>query len=156
MKSQVKIGRFIFEEVFIFPYEVDRFIAHLTDEFKIDRRKICHVCCGESQIGGLRIDINEKLKPDVVADYKYLPFQNNSQDVVLSDPPWVMKYGETRRFSYHMRDLVKEGGLLIINAPWDCSCKGLELLKVYKVRQAYNSYRHLVDFWIFRKCQLVN
>jgi len=42
---------------------------------------------------------------------------------------------------------------LILNCPWSPWVKGLEIVDVWKVTQAFNSYRELVDFWIMRKIE---
>jgi len=64
-----------------------------------------HVCCGSSEIGDVRVDIEprpyfvatgqHKMFPnvDVVCDYRYLPFADRSFDTALCDPPW----GKARR-----------------------------------------------------------
>ena len=116
--------------------------------------KWTHVFCGRSQIGDLRIDINPELKPDMVADCLDLPrlLGKNSQDNIIADFPWSIGYPDRRKFVYALRDICKEGGVLLFNCPWSPEALGLELIPpIYKVVQAYNSYRDLVDWWIFRK-----
>jgi hypothetical protein len=50
-----------------------------------------------------------------------------------------------------MRDLVEQGGYVIINAPWFPWVTGLELIECWQVVQAFNSYRDVVSFWIFKR-----
>lgn len=158
LKQQFKKERFTFEKAFVFPYEVDCFITTITWRLKIVRRKLCHCCCGESQIGGLRIDMKHEVKPDLVARVQDLPniLGENSQDNILIDPPWAISYQSRREFSYAVRDILKVGGYLIFNAPWCPWVTGLSDIsdsntEVWKVVQNFNSYRDLVDFWIFKK-----
>jgi ubiquinone/menaquinone biosynthesis C-methylase UbiE len=49
--------------------------------------KCLHVCCGKSQIGDYRLDINEA-KVDVRADAAKLPFKDNAISTILCDPPY--------------------------------------------------------------------
>ncbi len=151
--QQIKKGRFAFEKCFVFPREVSEFVLETMQRLGTPEKSYCHVFCGMSKIGGLRIDINPKLKPEIIADVLDLPdlLGMNSQKNVLTDESWVIPYGKRRYYSYAIRDILKIGGYWIANAPWNPWVKGLELLEVWKVRQAFNSYRDLVDFWIFRK-----
>lgn len=151
--EQVKKGRFKFEKCFVFPKEVSEFILEMMMRLNTEEKSYCHVCCGESKIGGLRIDKEASVNPDMVADVLDLPdlLGANSQANILNDMPWVIPYGKRRYFMYALRDICKVGGYLIINSPFDPWVKGLELVEVWKVRQAFNSYRDLVDFWIFKK-----
>ncbi len=159
MKQQFKKGRFTFEQCFVFPYEVTYFIQFICQNLGINQHKnLTHLCCGESQLGSLRIDMVESVKPDLVARVQDLKniLGENTQDNVLIDPPWAISYGDRRAFSYACRDILKPGGHLIFNAPWFPWCEGLTDIddpttKVYKVVQNFNSYRDLVDFWIFKK-----
>jgi len=47
-----------------------------------------NVCCGKSQIGDVRVDLNRALNPTLIADVKNLPFRKNSFDTVVCDPPF--------------------------------------------------------------------
>ena len=157
MKQEIKFGRFKFEKVFRFPSDVEKFILYMQTKLELDEKKITHCFCGNSKIGHLRIDINKNVRPDLCASVLDLPniLGENSQDFILADPPWVIDYGSRRKFSYALRDILKPNGILIINSPWSPWCEGLIELEVWKVEQTYNSYRDLVDFWIFKKENLV-
>jgi len=146
-------GKFYFVEAWRFPVEIEKFIKDWMKSLYISNKSLTHVCCGLSKIGGLRIDNNIFLKPDVIADVLDLPWilGTNSQEHILADLPWQIGYHDRRYFSYAMRDICKEGGFILINAPWNPWVKGMKFLRVYKVLQAFNSYRDLVDFWLFQK-----
>ncbi len=45
-----------------------------------------HVCCGQSPIGDVRVDLYTAC--DVKADFTALPFKGQSFDTVIIDPPW--------------------------------------------------------------------
>jgi hypothetical protein len=148
-----KKGRFKFQETWVFPKEVDEFIKETLDKFNIQEKTLCHVFCGKSKIGGLRIDIDHEVNPDLVADCLSLPDKlgAETQENILADFPWQIGYYQRRYFSYTLRDICKTNGYLILNAPWNPWVKGLKLIEVWKVMQNFNSYRDLVDFWIYQK-----
>ena len=162
-KQQIKKGRFRFEQTWVFPKEVNEFIDETFTRLEIDEKTLCHVFSGLSKIGGLTVNIEplacdletKRNIPDLVADCLDLPdiLGCNTQENILADFPWKIPYGKRRYFSYALRDICKVGGYLILNAPWSPWVKGLELLEVWKVTQAFNSYRELVDFWVFRKIE---
>lgn len=146
-------GKFFFVESWRFPIPVEKFIKDLFKSLYIPEKMVCHVCSGKSRIGGLRIDLDISLKPDIACDVLDLPWilGENSQEHVLADLPWQISYGARRYFSYAMRDICKEGGFILINSPWYPWVKGLKFLRTYKVGQTFNSYRDLVDLWLFQK-----
>lgn len=149
-------GKFYFQEVWIFPKDVREWLKDLFKSLKIKPQKqLCHLCSGKSRIGKIRIDINKNLKqPTMHADIIKLSKKKkwkNSQKIILIDPPWQLGYADRRYFSYAVRDILKKDGITIFNSPWCPEVKGLALIRCYKVRQAYNSYRDLVDFWLLQK-----
>jgi len=64
-----------------------------------------NVCCGTSNLGDVRVDIDPKVYPDVIADMHHLPFRKMSFDTVICDPPfkeyfnvgWVMDLKDLAR-----------------------------------------------------------
>lgn len=151
-----KIGRFKFQKTWVFPYEVTKFLLMTFRRLGINPHKeLTHVFCGESQLGSLRIDNDEALKPDLVANVLDLPktLGENSQENILADFPWQISYPARRKFSYALRDICKLDGYFILNCPWNPQVKGMKFLECWKVIQLFNSYRDLVDFWIFRRTE---
>ncbi len=155
MKQKIDKGRFKFIETWIFPGKVDEFIKETLHRLEIREKDVTHCFAGRSLIGGLRIDIDRELKPDIIADVRDLPDKlgAGSQKNILADPPWEIPYHTRRYLSYAMRDLVEMGGFVIINAPWFPWVTGLELVECWQVVQAFNSYRDIVSFWIFRRVE---
>ena len=47
-----------------------------------------HVCCGRSPLGDMRFDSDPEVKPDIVGDASKLPFDDESFESVLCDPPY--------------------------------------------------------------------
>ena len=48
-----------------------------------------HVCCGASQLGDVRLDLDACHSPDVLGDGARLPFPDDAFDVLLCDPPYT-------------------------------------------------------------------
>lgn len=153
MKKKIDKGKFKFIEAWMFPEKVQEFILDTLSRLKIQNSDLCHCFCGKSNIGGLRIDISRENNPDIIADIRELPDKLGaaSQKNILADPPWEIPYHTRRYFSYAMRDLTEMGGYVIINSPWFPWVTGLELLECWQVVQAFNSYRDVTSFWIFKR-----
>jgi hypothetical protein len=66
-----------------FPRNVDKHLRALTDG-----KRVCHLFGGMARFG-LRVDIDRKLKPDVIGDAWLPPFVRDAFDVVILDPPYV-------------------------------------------------------------------
>lgn len=56
--------------------------------------KILHPFGGKAEYG-LKVDINPEVNPDIVADAHSLPFDDNSFDFVLCDPPYSDELSKT-------------------------------------------------------------
>ena len=153
MKQKIDKGRLKFIESWVFPGPVTEFVKETMMRLDIPDEDLCHCFCGKSQIGGLRIDLEENNHPDLIEDVRELPDKlgAGSQKHLLADPPWEIPYHKRRYFSYAMRDLVKQGGYIIINSPWFPWVTGMELVEVWEVIQAFNTYRDTVSFWIFKR-----
>ena len=47
-----------------------------------------NVCCGQSDFGTIRTDIDDRHRPDLVCDYFHLPYKECEFDTVIFDPPF--------------------------------------------------------------------
>lgn len=54
--------------------------------------KSLHVCSGRSPLGDMRVDLDPLNNPDVIADAANLPFDDESFESVLCDPPYNGKF----------------------------------------------------------------
>ena len=84
--------------------------------------KVLHPFGGMAEIG-TRVDINPELEPDVVADAHDLPFEDNSFDCVILDPPYSDEESETiygtgklkpSQFTKEAVRVCKEGGWVVV------------------------------------------
>lgn len=51
-----------------------------------------HVCCGASQIGNVRLDLDIEHTPSTICDASKLCIKNDSFETVLCDPPYNGKF----------------------------------------------------------------
>lgn len=62
----------------------------------VGNNNVCHLCSGTIK-HGVTVDINPELEPDIVADARNTPFEADTFDAVLIDPPYsitdAQKYG---------------------------------------------------------------
>ena len=79
---------------------------------EINDKKILDVCCGSKMFwfnknrkDTIYMDIREyedtlcdgrklEIKPDIIADFRQIPFNDNSFKLVVFDPPHLLKVGE--------------------------------------------------------------
>lgn len=76
-------------------YTVNKLLWPESVEKSIRKRLVgrtLHVCCGESLLGDVRLDIDPGHKPDIIHDASDLPFGDNEFDTVLCDPPYSGKF----------------------------------------------------------------
>ena len=117
-KRSPKNPSYKFRRAWAWPSDVEAFI-----EAKIEGLSL-HVCCGESKIGDIRIDLYTNA--DVKADMFHLPIKKHSCDTVICDPPWELPYHLRHKLLYELRDSLKAGGKLIFNSFWNPKIKGLQ------------------------------
>jgi len=88
----------------------------------INSLKILNLFCGMNKYG-LRIDLNKKVKPNIIADAHKLPINNLKFDIILADPPYSneesKKLYNTPNLNYKIWTkeadrLLKPLGLLIV------------------------------------------
>jgi hypothetical protein len=134
-----KQPRYKFVKAWAWPDGVEKHVGSLIEGYSL------HVCCGESKIGDVRIDLTKQA--DVKADMFHLPIRNASFDTVICDPPWKLGYHRRYKLLYQLRDALKPGGLLIFNAFWYPRTRGLvveEQMYVGLVKAAWRNVSLLI------------
>ena len=151
-------------------------------------KKILDACCGSRMFhfdknnkDVVFMDIREteevlcdgrtlKIKPDIIADFRSIPFENNSFNLVIFDPPHLLKVGQNswlckkygklsdtwpsdikRGFDECLRVLKPEGTLIFKWSTKDITFK--QLLNVLKCRPLIFHKNNNTFFLVFIKTQ---
>jgi len=124
------------ESAWIWPESIERLFRSQSDG------ETLHVCCGESDVGDVRLDRDPEREPDVVADMRNLPFANAKFDTVVADPPWkaIAGLGKTHQVFLELVRVTRPRGQILWNAYTIPSSDQCELEQMW-VRQDYEEGR---------------
>lgn len=111
-----------------FPPAVDRHLRKLTAG-----KSVLHAFGGIAKFG-TRIDIDQSVRPHVIADAWLLPFRKDAFDVVIIDPPYLginqqMKHQLLKAAAYVARESV-----IWFHTQWIASDTKLSLRRAWLVR----------------------
>jgi len=87
--------------------------------------------CGNSRIGNVLCDIDPKFDDVLRVDYNFLPFEDNTFDTVVQDPPWKISFYKRMKPFFECVRVCKVGGNIIYNAYWVPQSKYVKLKEVY-------------------------
>jgi len=93
-----------------------------------------NVCAGKSAIGDVRVDVEPQAEGVIKADMRKLPFEDNTFDTVISDPPWKIGFYHRMKPFFECVRVCKVKGRIIYNAYWIPLSKLVKLQEVW-VRQ---------------------
>jgi len=103
-----------FKQAWAWPKRVESFFK------KNIKGNSCHVFCGSSKLGNVRVDIEDNgfltHKANILEG---LPFKDETFDVVFGDPPWSIPNHVRSKIMYEMRRICKINGMIILNANWN-------------------------------------
>jgi len=168
--KQLTKGKFKFLKCWSFPKDISNFAEYLIgrncksnfDELERCWKKepVLHIFCGDSWLGDIRVDIEEKKNVTLVSDYKNLveKLGKESQQLIVSDPPWQIKPVDRMQISYAVRDLLKIGGKAIFNCTWNPWCIGLsrthaDETECWIPQSHFNNYLDTRMWWVFQKTE---
>lgn len=121
-KKRQKAPKYKFHRTWAWPKGIENFIRSKIEGYSL------HVCCGESELGDVKVDKYVERKGVTKADAFDLPEELKGQfDTVICDPPWELPYHLRFRLLYNLRDCLKPGGKLIFNAFWWPKTRGLKV-----------------------------
>ena len=133
-KTRIKKGfvrKLMFREAFLWEKEVEDFVKENVGGYSLN------VPCGKSKIGDIRLDIDLKLSMREAYNMfkEKLPYDDNTFDTVISDPPWKMGHYFRPRIFFELVRVVKIGGRIIYNATWIPTSKYTKLVGCW-IRQS--------------------
>jgi len=98
---------------------------------------VLNVPCGASKIGNVLADINPIDEKIEKVDMNDLPWEDNTFDAVIQDPPWKIGFYNRMKPFFECVRVCKIGGIIIYNAYWipSTKIKGLLTIKDIVIRQ---------------------
>ena len=139
------VRQLMFREAFIWEKEVEDFVKENMRGYTLN------VPCGKSKLGDERLDIDSKLSMREAYDMfkQHLPYDNNTFDTVVSDPPWKMGHYFRPRIFFELIRVTKIGGRIIYNAVWIPTSKHTKLVNTF-IRQS-SQFSNVSIISIFEK-----
>jgi len=108
-----------------------------------------NVCAGLSPVGDVRVDLDPQKKDVGMADMNNLPFESNTFDTVISDPPWKIGFFQRMKPFFECVRVCKVGGRIIYNSTWRPLSKCVELKE--SIIKTDNNWSSVSVIWIFEK-----
>jgi hypothetical protein len=107
------------------------------------RGLVLNMCCGMSQIGDVRADIDLSVKPTILCDMNHAPFRKGTFDTEIVDPPF--SYYRGFRWIPKVANLTR--GKLILSSPLvNAQLKGIWWTTTYHLTKQHNSL--FLRLWI--------
>jgi hypothetical protein len=114
-----------------FPAKVDRLLRKFVGE-----RSALHLFGGKAQ-WGVRLDIDESVKPDFVGDAFNPPFERDEFDVVVMDPPYVGTFAalnqQTKNGLFKRAAWIAREHVIWFHPMWVSTDRSLPLEKAFMV-----------------------
>jgi hypothetical protein len=105
-------GKTILQDVWVWNGSVVEFIKGKIHGYSLN------ICAGKNPICDVNLDLDPKDRSILKGDMRLLPFETNTFDTVISDPPWKIGYYERFRPFFEAVRVCKVGGIIIYNATW--------------------------------------
>ena len=156
-----KNPKLTYKKVFQFPQDTHDFIQGLM------KGKTLHCCCGNSLLGDVRIDIEKQpdqerkegfIEGDIFEVLKRPYFTGLGSpgprlfDTVICDPLWHLPYQKRPALAFLLRDQVKLGGRLVLNALWIPTIKTMELREIYVGKNSM-AWRNVSLIMVYEKTE---
>lgn len=140
-------GNTILQKCWVWNGDVISFVSKWIKGYSLN------VCAGKNPICDINLDLDPKDRTILKGDMRLLPFDDNTFDTVVSDPPWKIGYYERFRPFFECVRVCKIGGRIVYNATWIPMCPSgdVELKEVW-VRQDSN-FTNSSIICIFKKVQ---
>lgn len=105
-------GKTRLQKVWIWPKDVTEFVKKRIKGYSLN------VCAGKNPICDVNLDLDPQDRSIIRGDMRLLPFNENTFDTVISDPPWKIGYYNRFRPFFECVRVCKVGGQIIYNAYW--------------------------------------
>lgn len=102
-----------FKSVWKQPEDVDRILREATADCYT-----LNVCAGESPLGDVKVDAQPRQPDAIPADMNRLPFDDNSFEAAIVDPPWNLNYFKRQKPLFEPIRVVEPNGVVFFNARW--------------------------------------
>jgi ubiquinone/menaquinone biosynthesis C-methylase UbiE len=117
--------KLILRESWVWEKEVEDFMRERLVGYTLN------VPCGASKLGDVRVDLDPVDANVRMADMKNLPFETNTFDTVISDPPWKLGFYDRFRQFFELVRVAKPDGRIILNAYWIPYSANSEILETW-------------------------
>jgi len=153
-----KNAKLKYKKIWQFPQATHDFIKPMI------KGRSLHVCCGNSLLCDIRVDIEKQpiqdTKPgfilgdmfDLVNVLKKHGIERQSIDFLLCDPVWNLGFHVRHKLIYQLRDMIKPGGKLVFNCLWFPVIRTMQLEDMY-VGLNNMAWRNVSLIGIYRKVQ---
>jgi len=108
-----------------------------------------NVCAGKSSLGDVKMDLDPQDKSIIRGDMKNLPFDTNTFDTVIEDPPWKIGYYDRWKPFFECVRVCKVGGIIIYNAYWLPQSDDVKLKECYA--RSDSSFTNVSIIAVFEK-----
>lgn len=136
----------VFKAQWKFPPHVKKWLLSQIEGYTL------HVCCGASDIGDVKIDIEPQNEDVTQADMFQLPFKPGTFDTVICDPPWAIGIDKRWAITYQLRDVLKVNGKLLFNGLWIPRIKGLKIEDTF-ISCGFDCMMNVAIWTTYRKYQ---
>ena len=153
-----KNAKLKYKKIWQFPQATHDFIKPMI------KGRSLHVCCGNSLLCDIRVDIEKQpiqdTQPgfilgdmfDLVNILKKHGIERQSFDFLLCDPVWNLGFHVRHKLIYQLRDMIKPGGKLVFNCLWFPVIRTMQLEDMY-VGLNNMAWRNVSLIGIYRKVQ---
>lgn len=125
------VRQLAFREAFMWEEEIEDFVKERIKGYTLN------VPCGKSKLGDVRLDLDPNLSMREAYDFfkDNLPYEHNTFDTVISDPPWKIGHYFRPKLFFRLVEVCKIHGQIIYNATWIPTSKYVKLKETY-IRQS--------------------
>lgn len=139
--SRLNSHNFRFERCWQFPFKLEAWIQKRIEGYTLN----CPA--GKSNTGDVLGDLFPQSKKVQQMDMNKLPFDDNTFDTIISDPPWKLGLYQRPKPFYEAMRVCRGGGLIIYNSTWLPRTKYGKLLELYVRSDARWTQASIISVW---------